>query len=88
MTKATEPTHITEARRELARRQRNAKFFASQNRRYRAEKSNLAQPYKIMAKLALSHVRYLKRSLQRAVALQERLDELTLRIAKLESHRK
>ncbi len=84
MSKTTEPTYITEARRELAKRQRNAKFFASQYRQYRAQKSDLAQPYKIMTKHALSHVRYLKRSIQKAVAIQKRCDELTLRIAELE----
>ena len=87
MSKTSEPAYITEARRELAKRQRNVKFFASQYRQYRARKSDLARPYKIMTTLALSHVRHLKGYILKAVTIQGRIDELSLQIADLESRR-
>ena len=87
MSKTNEPTYITEARLELAKLQRNAESFAAQYRQYRAQNSDLAQPYKVMTKRALSHVRYLKRFIQKVVAIQKRLDDLTRRIAEVESRR-
>lgn len=87
MSKTTEATYIGQRPRELATRQRHAKFFASQYRQYRAQKSDLAQPYKIMTKHALSHVRRLRRFVHEAVSIQKRCDGLTLRIAELELRR-
>jgi hypothetical protein len=87
VSKDIEPTYIKEVRRELAKRQRNAKFFTSQYRQYRAQKSNLAEPYRIMAKHALSHVRRLRRFIQEAVSIQKRCDQLSLQIAELELKR-
>ncbi len=74
---------ITKARRELGKIQKNAKFFTSHYRQLRAQKSNLAQPYKVMAKYALAHVRSLKRYIKALEDLQKRIDEVHLRIAKL-----
>ncbi len=80
---ATIAIQITEACRELAKIQKNAKFFASQYRQFRAQKSDLAQPYKIMTKYALEHVRSLKRYIKGLEDLQKQIDELDRRIAKL-----
>ena len=85
MNKTIETPHIALARLELAKFQKNAKHFASQYRQYRARKSNLAQPYKIMATLALSRVRDLKRYIRNAVSTQQKIDELNIQIANLES---
>lgn len=85
MRKISERTNIAEARRELARYERNARHFASQYRQYRARKSDLAQPYKVMTTLALSRVRYLKDYISKAVSNQKKIDELTLQIADLKS---
>jgi hypothetical protein len=82
--KTTEATYIEQRRRELARFERNAEFFTSEYKQYRARKSDLAEPYRIMAKHALSHVRRLRRFIQEAVSIQKRCDQLTLRIAELE----
>jgi hypothetical protein len=87
MRKTSEPAYITAARRELAKCQRNSKFLASQYKQYKARKSDLARPFKVMAKLALSHVRQVKGYILKAVTIQERIDELSLQIADLESRR-
>ena len=88
MSKSNEATYITEARRELAKLQQNAKFFAAQYKKYRTHNPDVAQPYKTMAKSTFSRVRFLKRFIQKVVILQERRDQLALRIAELESKRK
>ncbi len=87
MSKSNTAAYIAEAPRELAKIQRKAKFFASQHRKYRAQKSDLAQPYKTMTTNALSQVRFLKRIIQKVEAIQKRHDQLTLRIAELEATR-
>jgi hypothetical protein len=82
---AKEASHITDARRELIKFQRNARFFSTEYRKYRARGSDLAQPYRLMRKNALAHVRQLEQYIRKSVAIQKRIDELTLRIAALEA---
>jgi hypothetical protein len=82
---ATISIEIKEARRELAKFQKLAKFYTSQHRQFRAQKSNLAQQYKLMAKYGLARVRSLKRYIKESEDLQKRIDELDRRIAKLSS---
>lgn len=61
MEATNEATYITVERRQLAKLQRNAKSFASQYRKYRAQKSELAEAYKIMAKHTLTRRPSLKK---------------------------
>ena len=74
---------IEQVRSELAKVQDRAKFFGSEYKKYSTEKSDLAQPYKIMTRFALERARALKRHIKALQDFQKRIDELDLKLAKL-----
>src|SRR5258708_432789 len=93
MNKPNEATYlmresIRETRRELGSWQGKARIFASLCRQYRAQKSDLVEPFRIMNEHAFAQVRRLKVHINKLLAIQERLNDLALQIAEIESRMK
>jgi hypothetical protein len=72
----------SDLRRELAKAERQLRFFTSEHRKYRG-KSDLAEPYKIMRKGALSWVRQLKRHIRKIEDAEAKRDQVTAARRKL-----
>jgi len=77
--------YLAGERRELARAERNAKWLASEHKKYRTGKSGLAGPYKIMASSAAAKVRRLQQHIREIEAIQKRIDALTHRISEIDA---
>jgi hypothetical protein len=75
----------SELRRELALAERHLKFFTSEHRKYRG-KSDLAEPYRVMRKGALSWVRRLKSHIRKIEDAEAKRDQLAARRADARHH--
>jgi hypothetical protein len=80
-------TDIKAERRELERHNRRAKWLRAAYKRFQKSRPDIAPFYKIMAEQAEAEVKYLEESLVRSIELQDKLDAVLARIAKLEARK-
>ena len=85
MSESDGAAYIKEAKRELTRLQKNANCFAFEYRKCRARNSDMTKNYKILAMFAVANVRRQKRHIREQLAYQQKHDQLTSRLAELES---
>lgn len=69
-------SEIKKTNEELRRKRRLAKVFASEYRRYKRQKPELAPAYRLLCSLEKRHIKNLKKYLQKLESLKKRLVEL------------
>jgi hypothetical protein len=80
-------TETKAERREIERHNRRAKWLRAAHKRFQKSRPDIAPFYKIMAEQAEAEVRFLEKSVARSIELQDRLDKVLARIAKLEARK-